>query len=178
MGAFVWLDDGSDAVYAPDGQDDIRGTDHDAPSAIRCWSCHVGEPGRVLGYSAIQQDLGAPGDATTAAALGYLHANCGHCHSDTGIARPDTDQNLRLSVAETDPTATALYLSTVGQPLDHYHDDAATLRVAPGDPDASGILIRMRARDSSRQMPPIATEQVDDAGVELVRAWIASLPLD
>jgi hypothetical protein len=175
MGSFVWLDDGSDAVYAPDGAENIRGTDHDAPSTTRCWSCHTGEPGRVLGFSAIQQGT-APGDDRTAAALGYLHANCGHCHSDTGIARPDTTQILRLSVAETTPQATRIYLTTVGVPLDRFHDDAATLRIAPGNPAASGIIVRMSARGDTKQMPPFATEHVDEAGTDLVRAWIASLP--
>jgi hypothetical protein len=176
MGSFVWLDDGSDAVFAPDGAEDIRGTDHDAPSATRCWSCHVGEPGRVLGFSALQLEGVAPGDAVTAAALGYLHANCGHCHSDTGIARPDTNQILRLFVGETVASSSRMVQSIVGVPMDRFRDPAATLRIAPGDPAASGIYVRMLARGSTRQMPPIATEHVDEAGAEAVRAWILALP--
>jgi hypothetical protein len=48
MGAFVWRDDGADATFRPDGQADALGTDHDVPDAGTCWTCHVGEPGRVL----------------------------------------------------------------------------------------------------------------------------------
>src|SRR5688572_32754644 len=29
-------------------------------------------------------DFPAPGDETTSAALGYIHANCGHCHNEHG----------------------------------------------------------------------------------------------
>jgi hypothetical protein len=43
-------------------------------------------------------------------------------------------------------------------------------------PDASGILVRMSARGTKDQMPPLATEFVDAAGALLVRNWIAALP--
>jgi mono/diheme cytochrome c family protein len=48
-------------------------------------------------------------------------------------------------------------------------------RIAPGDPDASGLLARMKARGSDQQMPPLATEHVDPAGIAAVRAWIGQL---
>jgi hypothetical protein len=39
-------------------------------------------------------------------------------------------------------------------------------------------MVRMstRATGLGRQMPPLATEVVDDAGVAAVSAWIAALP--
>jgi PAS domain S-box-containing protein len=112
MGAFVWTPDASDAVLAPDGQSNINGTMHDAPKQKDCGLCHRGDVGRVLGFSAIQlsrdttppampdlvamgwlsdppadpHGFPAPGDDETAAALGYLHANCGHCHNENGAA--------------------------------------------------------------------------------------------
>ena len=45
MGAFVWNADQTDAVLAPEGQADINGTTHDAPSQKQCLACHRGEPG-------------------------------------------------------------------------------------------------------------------------------------
>ena len=48
-------------------------------------------------------------------------------------------------------------------------------RVVPGDPDASGIWFRMTQRDNGDQMPPIASEFVDDAGVALIDDWITQL---
>ena len=51
-------------------------------------------------------------------------------------------------------------------------------RVVPGDPAHSALVVRMstRATGLGRQMPPLATEVVDDAGVSAVSAWIAALP--
>lgn len=205
MGAFVWAEDQSDAVLAPEGQADVLGTAHDAPSQERCSACHNGEPGRVLGFSALQLgaalpgtgglDLGTlaaegkltapppeplpapPGDAQTAAALGYLHANCGHCHNPRGTSWPDTQMLLRLGVEERDAASTGLYQSVVGQRLQAFRDGEGliTLRVEAGQPEASGVVARMQVRGPMQQMPPLASEVVDAAGVELVSGWVASL---
>jgi len=201
MGAFVWRADQSDAVFVKDGQLDINGTMHDAPSQKNCGSCHRGDVGRILGFSAIQmsgattgpnlRQLGAmdlltvagddagypvPGDPQTAQALGYLHANCGHCHNENGTAWPDTQMVLRLVVADHDVATSGIYQSIVAQKLEYWRGGAITVRVAPGSPDDSAIVARMAMRGSDNQMPPLATEIVDPTGLELVRAWIASLP--
>jgi hypothetical protein len=47
------------------------------------------------------------------------------------------------------------------------------LRVAPGDPDTSGIAFRMAMRGDRKQMPPLATEHADTVGLDTVRGWIA-----
>ena len=48
---------------------------------------------------------------------------------------------------------------------------------ALGSPaESSAILARMEARMSTRQMPPIATEAVDDAGIQRITRWVAELP--
>ena len=39
----------------------------------------------------------------------------------------------------------------------------------------SAVLYRMGQRTANMQMPPIATEQPDLDGIELVRLWIESL---
>ena len=49
------------------------------------------------------------------------------------------------------------------------------MRLAPGDPENSVMYVRMGLR-GDHQMPPLATEIVDSAGVDLVRRWVASLP--
>jgi hypothetical protein len=116
-----------------------------------------------------------PGDPATAAALGYLHANCGHCHNRTGTAWPDTQMVLRLTTQETDAPSSEVYRSLVGQPLQYWRGGAITQRVAPGNPDASAIVARMSARGDDNQMPPLATEAIDRVGSATVRAWIAAL---
>ncbi len=205
MGSFVWLPDGSDAVYTTAGATDVNGTDHDVPRSARCVGCHQGEPGRVLGFSAIQlskgnaagvtlqslaaggrltdpppplEDYPVPGDVVTAAALGYLHANCGNCHNPNGppFEAADTYMELRLNVADRDPTMTRAWLSIVNQPTDHFMSGGFTMRVVGMDPSMSAVRYRMTQRGSNEAMPPLATDLVDDDGVALIDAWIATLP--
>ncbi len=202
VGAFVWLADGSDAILAPTGQMNINGTPHDAPSQTQCWSCHIGEAGHALGFSFVQLSRAAssandvtvdwlvakgllsappdgaytiPGDETTAAALGYLHANCGHCHNPHGIAWPNTQQVLRLTSTELEPETTQIYLTTVGVPLQSFDKPPFQDRIVAGDPAASAIYYRMTQRGNLDAMPSLATEVVDQTGVDTVGAWISEL---
>jgi hypothetical protein len=202
MGAFVWNASHTDAVLAVDGQQDINGTMHDAPAQKDCGACHRGDVGRVLGFSAIQLSrtvnppalpelatmgllshapaaVGGyplPGDAVTSTALGYLHANCGHCHNKNGTAWPDTQMVLRSKVNDTDVASSGVYTSIVGQPLQYWRGGAITLRVAPGAPAMSALIARMKSRTPKEQMPPLATELVDPTGIDAVSAWISALP--
>lgn len=202
MGAFAWDEDGRDAVFVEEGRTDALGTQHDVPRAVLCWDCHEGEPGRILGFSAVQlshDGPGAslasiaadgwlsnppadgdafppPGDDVTAAALGTLHANCGNCHNPIGPAYEDVSMSLRLSVGEREPEATQLWLTTVGVALEKWTVPPYEVRIAPGDPQASAVIARMAIRGGGiDQMPPIATEQPDPAGLAAVSSWIATL---
>ena len=184
-----WNADGSDALFVPDGVTDALGTEHDVPNASACWTCHAGEPGRVLGFSAVQQpdapaELFAvappsrfvpPGDDVARAALGYLHANCGHCHNAHGSARPDTDMDLRLSVSEQKPEQTAAYRTTVGRSLRAFDAPGLRVRVARGQPEQSALVHRMLQRQNDTAMPPLGSERVDPAGIAAVAAWIEAL---
>lgn len=182
MGAFAWEEGGSEPRYVPEGLSNVRGTDHDIPSSTQCGTCHNGEPGKLLGFSAVQQPdvpdallthsqrqpFTPPGDAVARRALGYLHANCAHCHNPSGSARPDTAMDLRLSVSDRDVRSTAAYRTTAGAPLQSF--------VHAGSLDrASALVARMSTRDPSQQMPPLGTEHVDPAGVASVRAWLETL---
>jgi len=210
MGAFVWNAEQTDAVLAPDGQDDIAGTAHDAPSQEKCGACHRGDVGRVLGLSALQlsrvpdatkvgptladlaaRDLltspppatapapayGIPGDPVTVAALGYLHANCGHCHNENGTAWPDTQMVLRSVTTDQDVASDGVYRSIVGRKVQYWRGGPSAImdRVSPGVPAASAIVARMMTRGSEDAMPPIATEEVDAVGLAAVSAWITAL---
>jgi hypothetical protein len=218
MGSFVWTPDQTDAVFVEEGVANVNGTDHEAPAAKICGSCHRGDRGRVLGVSAIQlshdddgaahapgvaggdgkgksislADLAAagwlsdppppgvsypvPGDPDTAAALGCLHGNCGHCHNKSGTSWPDTQVVMRLRVAERSAPDTEALQSLVGKALQYWRNPTIKLRVAAGDPDNSAILARMKARGTRDQMPPLATRHVDPAGIELLTRWITALP--
>ncbi len=186
FGSYVWDDAESEAYFMPAGAQNLKGTQHDAPSADSCWKCHVGEPGRALGFTALQlgdvSDLplepAPPRGVTYAApnaALGYLHANCGHCHNEHGSAWSNSSMVLRLGAAETDASTTRMVATTVGVPLQFWVGHGYSTRIVAGDPAQSAILARMDQRAANLQMPPIATEVVDPTGVALVRQWIDSL---
>lgn len=184
VGSFVWNDAETDAELVPDGALNVRGTDHDAPSQQTCWRCHVGEPGNILGLSALQigdtssLPLSHPASETYAApnaALGYLHANCGHCHNPSGSAWSSSNMVLRLGADERDAATAQITTTTVGVPLQQWVNHGFTNRVVAGDPDQSALFYRMTQRAMNVQMPPLATEQTDAAGIALVRGWIESL---
>jgi hypothetical protein len=200
VGGLVWNADQTEADLAPDGQQNIAGTMHDAPAQKDCGACHRGDAGRVLGFSAIQlspastgpnlQSLQAAGllsdppaaggyplaaDPATAAALGYLHANCGHCHNPNGTSWPDTQMLLRSVVADAGRNTSAVARSIVNVPLQYWRGGAISVRVAPGQPDGSAIVARMSARGNDNQMPPLATELVDSTGLDTIRQWISGL---
>jgi hypothetical protein len=186
VGAFVWNDSETEALFAKDGAENLRGTQHDAPSAESCWRCHLGEPGHALGVSAIQlgrvDDLPVshppPAGTTYTApngALGYLHANCGHCHNPHGGAWSDSRMVLRLGAGDADAASSELVQTTVGVELEQWINRGFVHRIVAGDPDASAVYYRMTRRTMQVQMPPLATERVHDEGLALVRAWIESL---
>jgi hypothetical protein len=198
--SYVWLPDDSDAVLTPEGRSDANGTSHDVPSAAQCFACHGGTSSRILGFSAIQLSDGdgdrelspgtlaqqgmlseppraeprIPGEALDVAALGYLHANCAHCHNAARPARsgarcydPERPFDLALRTSELESLAnTAAYRST--------RDGI----VVPGDAEHSELFRRMESGSIFlRRMPPLATETRDEHGLSLVQRWLASLPL-
>jgi hypothetical protein len=202
--AYHWQTE-SDAELVP-GEDfllDANGTSHDIPSERQCHECHHGLPERALGFSALQLDhdlpgvtlqslnedgkltepvslgIRVPGDETVERALGYLHANCGNCHNDTGLsveAVPEPQMYLRVLVGDSTPEATSAYETALNQELTKADNLGLALRIAAGDPDMSAIYVRMSQRYSENQMPPIGTEETDETGLAAVAAWIRSLP--
>jgi uncharacterized membrane protein len=170
--AYVWLADGSDAVATPGGATNALGTAHDVPSAGECLACHGGRKSFVLGYSAVQLgEVPLPGNETDQRALGYLHANCGHCHNQDRPAAassrcydPENELDFWLRTERLrSVTDTPTYQSGRGVAFE------------PGAPDQSRMVELMSDRGFLRQMPPLGTETVDRDGLAAVRAWIESL---
>ncbi|MCL4227668.1 MAG: hypothetical protein KJZ91_24650 [Myxococcales bacterium] len=114
---------------------------------------------------------------TERAALGYLHGNCGGCHDDRG-ALAELGLDLRHALDEpggaTDP-AVRTTLGRIGRAPLPGDPDAARVRIAPGAPDASVLLARVRSRDPQHQMPPLGTRRTDAAAVALLARWITEL---
>ena len=117
----------------------------------------------------------AAATATERAALGYLHGNCGACHNDDGAPAP-----VRLVLAQRVADAAAsrhrMLQTTVGVTARLQPAAAAppVQRIAPGLPDDSLLLQRMRSRHAALQMPPLGTAQPDPEGLALIERWIAN----
>lgn len=101
------------------------------------------------------------------AALGYLHANCGHCHNDEGpLAVLELVLNQRAR-----QTGEAALGTLIAKPADQPLQ-GLTLRVVAGNPANSLMVMRMRSRDPLVQMPPLGTRSVDTAALALIEQWI------
>lgn len=180
-------------------------TSHDIPNGSACERCHRTSAERALGFSALQlnHDLGGlnletlmnegwltnpisldiqmPGDdQQTQDALGYLHANCGNCHNDNpGIpldAIPEPQMILKVSVDDLTLEDTGFYQTALNQPGTASDHLALPYRVQGGSPEQSIAFHRMNLRYSEDQMPPLGTKMTDDEILQLIDAWIRTLP--
>ena len=124
-------------------------------------------------------DARIPGTATESAALGYLHANCGHCHNGgVGGAMQVNGFSMWIPVATTTVASTPTYTTGVGVlaawgggTLQRIHTGNTTSNAT-----LSAAIMRMNMRTAGNQMPPIATQDTDAVGMATVSAWINTLP--
>jgi hypothetical protein len=214
--AYVWNDEQSDALAAPLGQLNAKGTEHDVPDQEACGRCHDMRVDKPLGVSAVQLnhtgegatlqslldtgwlseaptvDLTVPGDEQVRQVLGYLHANCGHCHRARAPVN-NRVQSLRLwleSDALGSVEQTEAFQALVNQYSESGQGSVNPYRVVGGDPDSSELLRRITIRQGSTEldgamlegidaddvpMPPLGTELPDESAIGLVRSWILSL---
>jgi len=116
-----------------------------------------------------ERKIADPRDASEpleARARGYLHANCGHCHSDHGggsvpLRLPFTVKPADMKAIGVRPTR-----GDFGLP------DACIIK--PGDPWASTLYYRM-AKFGRDRMPHIGAERPDEAGLKLIEDWITAM---
>ena len=167
--AFVWNEEGSDALASPDGQPDANGTLHDVPAQKACGSCHDGVRDVLLGPSAVQLsrsggngpltewaragrlshppegEFEVPGNETVQAALGYLHSNCGGCHLDGNALAVKRTLRLDLKTTDRAPEQTGAYRTTFNVKAFHVYQGSSML-IVPGEPEASQLLLRADVR--------------------------------
>lgn len=168
------------------------------PSRKDCLACHESAAVPVLGVSAVQLgSIGRTGDGVDAAglvargllrnlratpaprarsaderaALGLLHANCGHCHNRSANRVP-VPLTLAQSAADPAREAAEVLRSLTYLPARRHGGPL----VVPGDAPASLLLQRMATRAPRTRMPPLGTELPDADGLALVERWITSLP--
>jgi mono/diheme cytochrome c family protein len=113
-------------------------------------------------------------DATSAeerAALGYLHGNCSSCHNASG---PLHRLGMRLDFPLAGSGQAPAITTTVGV-ASSFTRPGVTTRIAPGAPDHSVLVQRLRATDALVQMPPFGRHLADRAAVDLVERWVEGL---
>ena len=110
---------------------------------------------------------------TERAALGYLHANCGHCHNRSGNQVP-LPLTLAQSAAEPQASRMQALRSVVEAPSRYWPPGMAsqTQVVVPGQAQASVLALRMQSRQPQMQMPPLGTDAPDAEGLALITRWI------
>lgn len=117
------------------------------------------------------------GDAVTRAALGYLSANCGHCHNPEG-SLASVGFFFKSSSAPGAWQDAPAVTSAVGRES-HWQipgaPDGATRVIDPGAPELSAVAQRMRSRRPASQMPPLGTAIADQEGIDAIEGWIRTL---
>ena len=153
---YAWNADGTAATLVPDGGAmlDVPGAPggkYAVPSRADCRACHEGPAVPVLGYSAVQLEAAhAPGGDTSRAALGYLHANCGHCHNAHAL----DGVGLQLAMSARDPAPARRTIESI---------DSAR---------AHEMLRRLSSDNPYVRMPPLGIRTRDERGLESVKRWI------
>lgn len=199
LATYRWNSSGTDAeVVLGDWQSQtVGGIPWTYFGPAGCVMCHSGGKGNDLGLSIAQLDVPAldvsaagknqvslwkeqgilenvPAatatgfDTTTVAgkARAYLDVNCSSCHSVGARYYMGFDFAAKVPISQTG------FCNTLPAHGNFGITDAKLL--APGRPDLSVLLMRMRAIDS-RRMPKFGSEVVDTEGTAVVQAWISQL---
>jgi hypothetical protein len=109
--------------------------------------------------------------------LGYLSTNCGACHNaESSLASLGLLLKARIQASHGSPDdpVQALFRATSKWQIPQAPDGASAF-VTPGAPDLSALLVRMRSRRPSTQMPPLGTVLHDREAIDLVAGWIQDL---
>ncbi len=103
----------------------------------------------------------------TARVRSYLHSNCAQCHIEAGGGNAAMELEFTKTLAE-------MQIVDVVPKHDTFGIKDARI-IAPGHPDRSVMLHRIRQRGKGH-MPPLATRVVDHEAVEMLTRWIAEMP--
>ena len=102
-------------------------------------------------------------------ARGYLDVNCAHCHNINGSA---SNSGLFLTYEEKMPVRIGINKRPVAAGRGSgIHD----FDIAPGDPEGSILIYRLKSLDPGISMPEVGRSIVHDEGVALLSQWIAEM---
>lgn len=105
-------------------------------------------------------------------AMAYLDINCSHCHSAEG---PASTSGLFLTFDQRDPMKLGINKTPVaaGNGAGSFMFD-----IHPGEGSESIMTYRMNSTEVGVAMPEIGRTSIHKEGVELIRKWIDSLPIE
>lgn len=135
---------------------------------LRAWN-HIGLFDRDIGSEAqytAHPRLDDAGASLDARARAYLEVNCSSCHRPGGPSPAGIDLRAATPLAQTSLVDVAPGNGDLGL--------TNARRIAPGDRTRSVLWERLRRTDSTR-MPTIGRDIADQAGVDLIGAWIDGL---
>ena len=109
----------------------------------------------------------------TRAVLGYLVANCGSCHNGRGeIAALGPVLRYEELLADADGVAARLVNQPTRWQVPNVGEGKSVV-VSDAAPDQSAMLVRMRSRSPSSQMPPLGTVLRDTEALDRLTEWVS-----
>jgi len=108
-------------------------------------------------------------------AVGYLHANCGHCHNPTSGNFGATTMELRITVGTCGSLSTIpAYMTTVGKNT-QVSGTTATKIIVAGQPDQSALIERFESTNMSLRMPQKGSEMTASTAATALRTWVMNI---
>lgn len=113
-------------------------------------------------------------DPQTRTILGYLSGNCGACHNGDGQI---SAQVPSFASADLMDDGDGIARRMMGQPTRWQAPGRTdgTMLIDPSSPDQSALLLRMRSRKPSSQMPPLGTVVQDQQAITAIGQWISEV---
>jgi uncharacterized repeat protein (TIGR03806 family) len=112
-------------------------------------------------------------ESIATAARDYLDINCAYCHNPRGVNGISSQLFLNWDNEDEFHLGFCKKPGSAGKGGENREYD-----IVPGDAEASILVYRTETLDLGSMMPLIGRSLKDDAGTQLLRAWIDGLPPD
>lgn len=106
---------------------------------------------------------GETGYSLEARVRSYLDVNCANCHRDGGTATPSWDGRAHLTLAQT---------QVINGNASNNNGSTDNRLIVPGDTTHSIILNRIAVTNGFTRMPPLGSNELDQASIALLTQWI------